>query len=253
MGTLAELENDVAELATSVGILVTSAVRTTDLSTVLSTFDAETTDLNDSITSIESDILLIKNKLTILLGSDPDVGAGSFVTTNDMAAVLRSYDAQRTDMNARLTVVERELADIRQKLTILSMQIDPVIAGTTTFLQGANDTIVSTTSSSYVTVKRGGLVRSTDMIFSKLILHGELRAVGGGTASLSVLLNSSRIMTVTTTSTGYVYRRDEWDWTGLDNETWYDLEFQIRNVGGGTTWNRGLELFCRKPGLYEDL
>lgn len=173
------------------------------------------------------------------------------VTLEQINSQLAEANANISSVNQSITDINTEMDNIKRKLAILIMQIDPVIAGTTRTLHGACDEEISTTSSSYDdTIKKSGrIIRTAYYYFTKLYVQAELKIVGGSRAYVGLYINGSKVAEGSTTSASYTTVKFNWDWAGLSNDTWYDIEYKIKATGGGTAYNRGLELIIHKPGI----
>ena len=97
--------------------------------------------------------------------------------------------------------------------------------------------------------KVGRIIRTQYFYFSKLYLDVELKIVGGTSAYLAMFINDVKVAESYTNESDYTRVGLTWDWTGLTDNIWYDIEFRIKAVGGGTVYNRGLQLISHKPGV----
>lgn len=252
MATNDELETRLAALEASFSLLAPAAVRTNELGAIEAAADNYQLATTEELSAIWDDINKIKQKLTILLGTSPDAGSLQFVTTSSLSLILRTYDNQRAVLGVDIGSLQDEISEIRRKLSILSMQIDPVIAGTCIMLHGANDIEVNTADTAYTPKKQGRITRNADYFFQKLRLRTELKVTGGGTGYLAMFINGTNVLELSTTSATYEFKRGDWDWTGLSDSTWYQIQYQIKASGGGTVYNRALDMIATKPGAWPE-
>jgi hypothetical protein len=174
---------------------------------------------------------------------------GLTVKTSEIAGSLARMDGLATVSNATVAALDTRVLALERKVNLLTLQVDPVIAGTTRTLHGANDEEVLSDSATYVTKKSGRINRSQFYFFTKLYMQAELRVQTGTRAWLGLFVDGALRAEVSTTAAAYTNVTLNWDWTGLSDDIWYPIEYKIKVEGGGYVHNRALELYVHKPGV----
>lgn len=174
---------------------------------------------------------------------------GLTIKASEVSASVTRMDGLAAASDADIIVLKERCLKLERLVNLLVLQVDPVIAGTTRTLHGANDEEVLTNSAAYTAKKSGRINRSQFYFFTKLYMQAELKVSAGTKAWLGLFIGGNLKAEVSTTANTYTNVTLTWDWTGLSDDTWYPVEYRIKVEGGGYVYNRALELYVHKPGL----